>query len=100
MEDGWYRVVPKEGTSYQLLEVEDDVVVGSDDDTVEDYLDDEHTFTRVYPIHLPDEMMEEVHNQALVANLSDDDVIETAVRNFLVYLRRNWNTEKEVKNEN
>lgn len=86
MEDGWYRVIPREGTSYEILGVEDDVV-GMDGDTVEDYLDDEYTFTRVYPIHLPDEMYEIVHEQALAASLSDDDVIEEAVRRFILIIQ-------------
>lgn len=82
MDDGYYRVVPKEGTSYKILSVEDDFV-GEDGSPMEEYAG--YTFTRVYPIHLPEEMMEWVHDQALMAAISDDDVVEEAIRRFMVF---------------
>lgn len=87
MNDGHYRVIPKEGTSYEILDVEDDMIVGTGGGTVDDFLGDKYTFTRVYPIHLPDEMMEWVHDQALSVAITDDAVIEEAIRRFMLVVK-------------
>lgn len=98
MNDGWYRVIPKEGTSYEILGVEDDIV--ADDESVEEWLELGYTFTRVYPVHLPDEMWEDIHSEALSTGLSDDDIVEHAIRNFFIHFRPAPEYRKKVKDEN
>lgn len=92
MEDGWYRLIPKEGTTYDIVRVEDDRVFTVrfavyNGDPVEEFIARSSTFTKVYPIHISDDLYELVHNDALAVSLSDDDVVETAVRNFFIYFR-------------
>lgn len=95
MEDGHYRLVSEDRKSRSIVEVYGDAVADSHsvltDSPVSNYLARGCTFTRVYPIHLPDEMMEWVHSQALMANISDDDVIEEAIRRFILSIKKGEN---------
>lgn len=88
LEDGYYRIIPKEGTSYDIVRVYSGSVDMSEstmpDNSVEYYLGKGYSFTRVYPIHLPEELYERVHDEALAVGLSDDDVIKTALNSFLI----------------
>lgn len=86
MNDGHYLVTYNNLThSQKIVEVDDNIV--DDGDSVRDYLEWGATFTRVYPIHLPDEMMEWVHDQALSVAITDDAVIEEAIRRFMLVVK-------------
>jgi hypothetical protein len=101
--DGFYRVVFPKGKFYDAARIEDDRIFGVDPayegDPVSEMLAEGAIFTRVYPIHLPDEMWEEIHQDALKTGRSDDEMVEHAVRNFFIYFRPAPEYRKVIRNE-